>query len=90
MTWVRDTIIEHPEIAVFLALGVGFFVGRFSDRGIGLGNGRGFDGPERSVRVSLANLRDEDHTQIHRSLRAIGKQHFDEWRDSGAGRAVRP
>ncbi|MCS6560530.1 hypothetical protein N8D74_14460 [Curtobacterium flaccumfaciens] len=37
MTWVRDTIIEHPEIAVFLALGVGFFVGRFSYRGIGLG-----------------------------------------------------
>ena len=23
MTWVRDTIIEHPEIAVFLALGSG-------------------------------------------------------------------
>lgn len=37
MTWVRDTIIEHPEIAVFLALGIGFFVGRFSYRGIGLG-----------------------------------------------------
>jgi putative transport protein len=37
MSWIRDTIIDHPEIAVFLALGVGFFVGRFSYRGIGLG-----------------------------------------------------
>ncbi|QQD77451.1 hypothetical protein I8920_06950 [Curtobacterium sp. YC1] len=37
MSWFRDTIIEHPEIAVFLALGIGFFVGRFSYRGIGLG-----------------------------------------------------
>lgn len=37
MTWIKDTIVEHPEIAVFLALGVGFFVGKFSYRGIGLG-----------------------------------------------------
>lgn len=37
MTWFRDTIVEHPEIAVFLALGIGFFVGRFTYRGIGLG-----------------------------------------------------
>jgi putative transport protein len=37
MAWIRETIVDHPEIAVFLALGVGFFVGRFSYRGIGLG-----------------------------------------------------
>lgn len=37
MSWIRDTIVDHPEIAVFLALGVGFFVGKFSYRGIGLG-----------------------------------------------------
>jgi hypothetical protein len=47
--------------------------------------------------VSLANLRDEDYTQIGRSLRAIGKQYFDEWRDeqgadadADADRAARP
>jgi len=37
MEWIRETIVDHAEIAVFLALGVGFFVGRFSYRGIGLG-----------------------------------------------------
>lgn len=73
---------------------------RLADQtGIILLNGGGFDGPEWSVRVSLANLRDEDYTQIGRSLRAIGKQYFDEWRDeqgadadadAEADRAARP
>lgn len=64
---------------------------RLADQtGIILLNGGGFDGPEWSVRVSLANLRDEDYTQIGRSLRAIGKQYVDEWRASEeqAGAAV--
>lgn len=57
---------------------------RLADQtGIILLNGGGFDGPEWSVRVSLANLRDEDYTQIGKSLRAIGKQYFDEWRAAG-------
>jgi len=48
--------------------------------GIVLMNGGGFEGPAWSVRVSLANLRDEQYDQIGRSLRAIAGQYFDEWR----------
>lgn len=48
--------------------------------GIILLNGGGFDGPEWSVRVSLANLRDEQYDQIGRSLRAIAAQYVDEWK----------
>ena len=37
MHWIGSVLTEHPEIAVFLALGIGFFVGKFSYKGIGLG-----------------------------------------------------
>lgn len=43
-------------------------------------NGGGFEGPAWSVRVSLANLRDEQYDQIGRSLRAITGEYLDEWR----------
>lgn len=35
--WLVQTLRAHPEIAVFLAVGLGFWFGRFSWRGIGLG-----------------------------------------------------
>ncbi|MDP4331997.1 hypothetical protein Q7F20_01300 [Curtobacterium sp. A7_M15] len=38
MHWIGSVLTEHPEIAVFLALGIGFFVGKFSYKGIGLGS----------------------------------------------------
>jgi aspartate 4-decarboxylase len=50
--------------------------------GIVLLNGGGFDGPQWSVRASLANLRDEQYEQIGKSLAAIGRQYVDEWRKS--------
>jgi putative transport protein len=37
MEWFARALVEHPEIAVFLALGIGFLVGRLSWRGIALG-----------------------------------------------------
>ena len=37
MTWLQDALVEHPEIAVFLAIAAGFWIGRFSYKGIGLG-----------------------------------------------------
>ena len=37
MSWLTDTLVAHPEIAIFLALAAGFYVGRFSYRGLGLG-----------------------------------------------------
>ncbi|MGK9147961.1 bifunctional aspartate transaminase/aspartate 4-decarboxylase [Plantibacter flavus] len=47
--------------------------------GIILLNGGGFEGPVWSIRVSLANLRDEDYAQIGRSLRAVALQYVAEW-----------
>ena len=35
--WFEDALIENPAIAVFLVLAAGFYIGRFSYRGIGLG-----------------------------------------------------
>src|SRR3954447_20121370 len=36
--WLTQQFIAHPEIPIFLTLGVGFWVGRFSYRGLGLGS----------------------------------------------------
>src|SRR5262245_59011611 len=35
--WFAATLRSYPEIAIFLALGIGYYVGKFSIRGIGLG-----------------------------------------------------
>lgn len=42
-------------------------------------NGGGFDGPEWSVRVSLANLDDLDYLKIGHHLRAIFDEYAQEW-----------
>ncbi len=46
-------------------------------------NGGGFDGPEWSVRVSLANLDDLDYLKIGHHLRAIFDEYAEEWRAEG-------
>ncbi|MFG3341193.1 aspartate-alanine antiporter [Glycomyces sp. NPDC048151] len=35
--WLSDALVAHPEIAIFLALGLGFFVGKLKIKGIALG-----------------------------------------------------
>jgi putative transport protein len=35
--WFAQTLRTYPEIAIFLALGIGYYVGKFTFRGIGLG-----------------------------------------------------
>ncbi|MFC7303714.1 bifunctional aspartate transaminase/aspartate 4-decarboxylase [Streptomyces monticola] len=45
-------------------------------------NGGGFDGPEWSVRVSLANLDDLDYLKIGHQLRAIFADYAAEWQAS--------
>ncbi|MFB7514923.1 bifunctional aspartate transaminase/aspartate 4-decarboxylase [Streptomyces sp. NPDC056144] len=47
-------------------------------------NGGGFDGPEWSVRVSLANLDDLDYLKIGHHLRAIFNDYAEEWKTSRA------
>src|ERR1043165_52627 len=36
--WFFDTLKEYPEIAIFLALGLGYYFGKFTFKGIGLGS----------------------------------------------------
>jgi putative transport protein len=35
--WFAQTLRSYPEIAIFLSLGIGYYVGKFTYRGIGLG-----------------------------------------------------
>src|SRR5215831_15021798 len=37
-TWFAQTLRQYPEIAIFLALGLGYYFGKFTFRGIGLGS----------------------------------------------------
>ncbi|MET9350483.1 bifunctional aspartate transaminase/aspartate 4-decarboxylase [Streptomyces termitum] len=53
--------------------------------GVVLLNGGGFDGPEWSVRVSLANLDDLDYLKIGHHLRAIFDEYAAEWKESSGG-----
>ena len=48
--------------------------------GVVLLNGSGFEGPEWSVRVSLANLDDEDYEKIGAAGVRIVKEYVDEWK----------
>ncbi|WP_395575627.1 bifunctional aspartate transaminase/aspartate 4-decarboxylase [Streptomyces sp. BK79] len=48
--------------------------------GVVLLNGGGFDGPEWSVRVSLANLDDLDYLKIGHHLRTVFDEYVQEWK----------
>lgn len=45
-------------------------------------NGGGFDGPEWSIRVSLANLKKNDYSIIGHSIRSIFDSYAERWRKS--------
>src|SRR5947209_20269380 len=36
--WFIETLKQYPEIAIFLALGLGYYFGKFTFRGLGLGS----------------------------------------------------
>src|SRR3954453_12808838 len=38
LTWFATTLRQYPEIAIFLVLGIGYYFGKFTFRGIGLGS----------------------------------------------------
>jgi putative transport protein len=38
LTWFAATLRQYPEIAIFLTLGLGYYFGKFTFRGIGLGS----------------------------------------------------
>jgi len=37
-TWFANTLRQYPEIAIFMVLGLGYYFGKFTFRGIGLGS----------------------------------------------------
>ncbi len=45
-------------------------------------NGSGFDGPEWSIRASLANLNEKDYVIIGKGVRQILDEYAEEWKDS--------
>lgn len=50
--------------------------------GIVLLNGSGFEGPEWSIRVSLANLKDEDYQKIGQAINELFDEYATQWRMS--------
>src|SRR6201986_1878618 len=38
LTWFATTLKQYPEIAIFLSLSLGYFFGKFTFKGIGLGS----------------------------------------------------
>src|SRR6202007_2694318 len=38
VTWVQTTLRQYPEIAIFLTLALGYYFGKFTFKGIGLGS----------------------------------------------------
>jgi aspartate 4-decarboxylase len=56
------------------------------DHGIVLLNGGGFDAPDWSLRVSLANLDDEVYEEIGRGVRAIARGYRDAYEASKGGK----
>lgn len=51
--------------------------------GVVLLNGSGFDGPAWSIRVSLANLDDEDYVKIGAAIDDIANEYVREWQATG-------
>ncbi|MEV6966664.1 bifunctional aspartate transaminase/aspartate 4-decarboxylase [Hamadaea sp. NPDC051192] len=63
---------------------------RLAEKGsVVLLNGGGFDGPEWSVRVSLANLRYESYQDIGKWLREIMEDYYAEFEKTSAGTPAR-
>ncbi len=56
-----------------------------TETGCVLLNGGGFDGPEWSVRVSLANLNETDYVKIGQHIRSILTQYADLWKSAKDG-----
>ena len=43
-------------------------------------NGEGFDGPKWSIRVSLANLNEQDYQQIGQAINELFDEYAKDWR----------
>jgi aspartate 4-decarboxylase len=79
-----DYMVENYEPVDFL-----FRVAELSS--VVLMDGGGFGGPRWSIRVSLANLNDEDYAQIGNYMRKAAEQYVEAWKsESGSKGKARP
>ena len=85
--WARknlgDEAVEHLKESVH-PLDLAFRLAE--DHGIVLLNGGGFEAPQWSMRVSLANLPDEAYENIGRGVRTIARGYRDAYRAAQAAR----
>lgn len=51
------------------------------ETGIVVLNGGGFDGPEWSIRVSLANLNEDDYAKIGQHIRTVLNEYAEKWKE---------
>ncbi len=83
-------IEEHgPEFATFLKDNyepTDILFRLAEQTGVVLLNGSGFEGPEWSIRASLANLDDADYEEIGKALVKIANEYVEEWRSAGGTR----
>lgn len=71
VAWLEDNV--EPTDSLF----------RLAEKaGVVLLNGSGFDGPAWSIRVSLANLDDDDYDDIGRAIDEIANEYVAEWQAS--------
>jgi aspartate 4-decarboxylase len=83
MVWAR--IVYGEEFEKFLVENhepVDLLFRLAEQSGVVLMDGGGFGGPPWSVRVSLANLNDEDYAQIGNYMRKAAAQYVDAWKAS--------
>lgn len=77
----EHVVARHGPLDLFFRLAEGFQTV--------LLNGSGFDGPPWSVRVSLANLNDEDYVKIGKNLSQICHEAVERWNKEGGGRKAK-
>ena len=53
-------------------------------------NGGGFDGPPWSVRVSLANLAEQEYENIGAFMKEAAAEYVEAWKSGKAGKRVAP
>jgi aspartate 4-decarboxylase len=87
MVWARETYGQgFVDYMVKNYEPVDFLFRLAEQSGVVLMDGGGFGGPPWSIRVSLANLNDEDYAQIGNYMRKAATQYVERWKETSKGK----